>query len=473
MTIDLALLHELAAIVGPDGALSDAEAQAPYLTEWRGMWRGRTPLVVRPHTTAQVAAIVKICARHKIKIVPQGGNTGLVGGGVPHESGDEILLSLNRMNRIVGLDAANASLTVEAGVILQNAQEAAARAGFYLPLRIASEGSCSIGGNLSTNAGGNNVVRYGMARAMVLGLEVVLPNGEIWSDLRGLRKDNTGYDLKQCFIGAEGTLGVITAACLAMAPAPKQSQTAWIALDGIEQAVALMTLARAHLGECLSAFEYIPRLGLDMVLRHIPNAQDPLAARYPAAVLIEATSAIESDFLRGAFEAFIERAMEEGLMRDGVLAESLDQATRLWRLRESLSEAQKHEGASVKCDVSVPVSRIADFILNASRAVSHYMPGARILAFGHVGDGNIHFNPMQPSAMAREEFLSHWSAISRLIHDAAHALGGSISAEHGLGRLKIDEIERYKSPVAMDMMRALKRALDPDNIMNPGKVVRV
>lgn len=467
------ILDRLAAIVGPEGSIHDPEAQMPYLHEWRKLWVGKTPLILRPRTTQEVAAIVALCAETKTKIVPQGGNTGLVGGGVPHEMGDEVLLNLGRMDRIRALDADNAAMTVEAGCILQTAQQTADEAGFYLPLRIASEGSCSIGGNLATNAGGNNVVRYGMARAMVLGLEVVLPNGRVWNGLGALRKDNTGYDLKQLFIGAEGTLGVITAATLALAPKPNMRETAWLAVPDARAAVMLLRLARQQAGETITAFEYVPRFGLEMVLKHMPGLQDPLGAPAAAYVLIELQSALKDAPLRAAIETLVTEGMEQGLVQDGVLAESLAQAQDLWRLRESLSEAQTHEGASVKCDVSVPVGSIADFIDDASRAVTALMPDIRPLAFGHIGDGNIHFNPMQPPGMARGDFLAHWEKISRAVHDAAHAVGGSISAEHGIGRLKIDEIRRYKSPEAMNLMRAIKCMLDPQDIMNPGKLVRL
>ena len=465
------VLERLKEAVGPKGWISDAHDIEPHLVEPRGLYHGCTPLVLRPASTDEVAAVVKICAEAGVGVVPQGGNTGLVGGSVPDERGGEIVLSLGRMNAVRGIDPENDTITVEAGCVLADVQAAAAAADRLFPLSLGAEGSCQIGGNLSTNAGGTGVLRYGNARELVLGLEVVLPNGGVWDGLRGLRKDNTGYDLKQLFIGAEGTLGVITAAVLRLFPKPREVQTAWAAVADPHAAMALFRRARDAASEALSACELVPRIGLDFVLRHIPGARDPLAEPHPWYVLLELTASSEGAGLRETLENLLADAAEEGLVRDAALAASAEQALGLWRLREAVSEAQRPEGGSIKHDVAVPLSRVADFIVEASAAVEVRLPGIRPVAFGHLGDGNIHLNLSQPVGADGDAFLARWDEFNRIVHDIVAAMGGSFSAEHGIGRLKRDELVRYKSPVEVDLMRRLKATLDPNGIMNPGKVV--
>ena len=404
--------------------------------------------------------------------MPQGGNTSLCGGSVPFDGGDEIVLSLGRMNRVRALDPLNDTMTVEAGCVLEQVQQAAEEAGRFFPLRIGSQGSCQIGGNLSTNAGGTAVLHYGNTRELVLGLEVVLGDGRVWDGLRGLRKDNTGYDLKQLFIGAEGTLGVITAAVLKLFPKPAAVESAFAGLPNLEAAVRLFEAARTESGDQVTAFEVIPRLGLELVLRNIPGTVDPVAQPYPWYLLIELSSGARAGGgLRQTLEAILEHGLETGLIEDAAIAESGAQAEMFWKLRDSMSEAQKPEGGSIKHDVSVPISRIAEFITRADAAVEAVAPGFRSLSFGHIGDGNMHYNPLQPPGADKQAYLDKWPEVSRAVHDVVDALGGSISAEHGLGRLKRAEITRYKSPLEIELMRTLKRSLDPKGILNPGKVV--
>ncbi len=465
------LLERLKAAVGPKGWIAEPDAMAPYLNEYRDLYHGRAALVLRPATTAEVAAVVKICAEGGIRIVPQGGNTGLVGGGVPFEGGDEVVISLSRLNRVRAIDLQNDTITVEAGVVLAAVQAAADEHTRLFPLRIGSEGSCQIGGNLSTNAGGTAVLHYGNARELVLGLEVVLADGSVWDGLRGLRKDNTGYDLKQLFIGAEGTLGIITAAVLKLFPKPGDVQVGFVAVRDVPAAVELLGLAQAESGGRVTSFELMPRLAIDFVRRHIPDTVDPLPTRYNWHVLIELSGGRADGGLRRTLENVLGLGLEKGLIVDGVIAESEAQAAALWKLRDSVSEAQKPEGGSIKHDISVPVSRIAEFIARASTAVEAMIPGVRPLAFGHLGDGNIHFNPCQPEGADKQAFLDRWEPVSHMVHDLAVELGGSISAEHGLGRLKRDEITRYKSPLEIDLMRRIKAVLDPKGLMNPGKVI--
>jgi len=462
-------ISRLKEAAGPKGWSEDASEIAPHLVEWRSKYRGHSALLLKPQTTAQLSAILAICNETKTPVVPQGGNTGLVGGQIPLNG--EILLSLERMNKIRNVDVDGASLIAEAGVVLANVQAAADAAGKYFPLSLAAEGSATIGGNLSTNAGGVNVLRYGSARDLVLGLEVVLADGRVLDLLRSLRKDNTGYDLKQLFIGAEGTLGVITAAALKLFPKPKSRVMAFIALPSPEVAIALLNRLQDETGGQVSAFELIPRIGLEFVLKHIPQTSDPLGAPSPWYVLMEATSAATS--LKDAVENTIAHSIDAGQATDTVFAASDAQAANLWRLRESLSEAQKHEGASIKHDVSVPVRAIPELLTRGIAAVEKIAPGARSVPFGHIGDGNIHFNFSVAKGGDNEAFLAKWNDVSRAVHDIVHALGGSISAEHGLGVMKRDEILRYKSPAEIELMRTLKRALDPNNILNPGKVVTV
>ena len=469
MKVDAAL-ERIKAVVGPRGWIDDPNEQEPYLTEARRLWRGATQLVIRPAATAEVAEVVRICAAAKLAVVPQGGNTGLVAGGVPPEDRDNIVLALGRMNRIRTIDPVNFTMTVEAGCILAQLQEVAAEADRLFPLSLGAEGSCQIGGNLSTNAGGIAVLRYGNARELTLGVEVVLPDGRVWDGLRGLRKDNTGYDLKQLFIGSEGTLGVITAATVKLFPRPRETDTAFLALNKVEDVMDLFARARAATADQLTAFELIPRAALDLALVHIPGTIDPLAARHPWYVLLEMSSSQTESGLRGLLERLLATALEEALIADGVIAESGAQAKELWHIREAIVEAQLFSG-SIKHDVAVPVSKVADFIIRATAGVCERLPGIRPMAFGHVGDGNIHFNLTQPDGADTAAYLARWQEFNDIVHGIVRDLHGSISAEHGVGRLKRDEITHYKSAVEIELMRRVKRALDPDNIMNPGKVV--
>lgn len=461
-------LARLKAVVGPAGFLETEADKAPYLTEWRDRYRGSTPLVLRPRTTGEVARLVAICAETRTAIVPQGGNTGLVGGQIPF--GPEIVIALGRMRTIRAVDPSEDTMTLEAGVTLAEAQRAAAGAGRLFPLSLASEGTATMGGILSTNAGGVNVLAYGTARELALGLEVVLPDGQVWNGLRRLRKDNTGYDLKQLFLGAEGTLGLITAAVVKLVPAPRSRAAAIIGVASVEAAVRLLGFLRARSGNQVTSFELIPRIGLDFVLAHVPGTRDPLPTAHPWYVLAELSSGLAAglDTLLG--EGLAEGA-EAGLLADAALAASEAQRAAFWRLRESLSEVQKHEGGSIKNDISVPVGALPAFIAEAHAAVTARVPGARPVPFGHIGDGNVHFNISQPAGGEREAFLARWDEVQRLVNDIAHAHGGSISAEHGVGRMKRAEITRYKDPVEMALMRTLKAALDPRGLMNPGKLL--
>ena len=460
---DAATLARLKSAVGPGGWSDDPDELAPHLVEWRNRYRGQTPLLLRPSSAAEVAAVVGICAEAEVGIVPQGGNTGLMGGQIP--SAGEVLLSLARMNRVRNIDPVDFTMTVEAGCTLAAAQQAAATAGRLFPLSLAAEGTCQIGGNLSTNAGGIHVLRYGNARELVLGLEVVTPDGTLWNGLRALRKDNTGYDLKHLFLGAEGTLGVITAAVVKLFPPHRHVQTTLAAVASPGHAVELLSHLRGASDEGVLAFELISRFGLEIVTRHIPGASDPLSAPSPWYVLFDLT------LPRPGAEAIIASALETGLVTDAVLAGSPAQAAALWKLRESLSEAQKPEGASIKHDVSVPVSRIPALVDHVIEAVESLVPGIRPCPFGHVGDGNLHFNLSQPVGMDKTAFLALEDRVHQTVHDIVAALGGSISAEHGIGVAKRQEIRRYKSPVEIALMRRIKEALDPRGIMNPGKGV--
>ena len=461
----------LKAIVGARGWIDDQPGMAPYLAEWRGLYHGRAAAVVCPGSTADVAAVVRVCADAGICIVPQGGNTGLVGGAAPHDHGDEIILSTRRLNAVRDIDTRNDTITVEAGVVLQAVQQAAADADRLFPLSLGAEGSCQIGGTLSTNAGGTAVLRYGNMRDLTLGLEVVLPDGSVWDGLRGLRKDNSGYDLKQLFIGAEGTLGIITAATLKLFPRPRQRQTALVAVADPAAAIELLDRARTACGDSLTAIELIPRLGIDFALRHVEGAVDPLADRYDWYALVELTSPTPGDHLRDALEALLETAFEDGMVADATIAASEGQAGQLWFLREAIVEGQRFEGGGIKHDVAVPISRVAEFIAQATEAVLAQVPGTRIVAFGHLGDGNIHFNLSQPPDMAADAFVALWHDVSHRVHDIAVALGGTISAEHGIGRLKRDELAERRSTVEIDLMRRIKRTIDPAGIMNPGKIL--
>ena len=445
-------------IVGAANVLTDPQDTAPYFADWRKQYSAAAECVVRPSSTTEVARVVALCARENVALVPQGGNTGLSGGSVPSGSRREIVLSLSRMNRIRSLDALNDTVTVEAGCVLAAVQKAADRAGRLFALSLAAEGSCQIGGNLSTNAGGVNVLRYGTARDQVLGLEVVLPDARVWNGLRGLRKDNTGYDLKQLFLGAEGTLGVITAAVLRLHPRPTATATAWIALDSPRRAVELLALLR----ERLSAFELVSHNCLEAVLFHSKDLQDPLASPHPWYVLADLADSGEPGVLHEHLERALFECAERGALRDAVLAQSGEQARALWRLRETIPEAQF---TNVKHDVSVPMSKTPELIERAGAALESAFPGVRPYVFGHVGDGNVHYNVGPEALIAQRE------AVNRIVYDVVASLGGSISAEHGLGQLKRDEIRRHKDPLEIELMRALKQTLDPRGLMNPGKLL--
>jgi D-lactate dehydrogenase (cytochrome) len=475
-----AALAAIKAAVGPKGVVEGAEAIEPYLVETRGMFRGATRLVVRPANTAEVSEVVRLARSAQLPIVPQGGNTGLCGGGVPAADGHSIVLSLGRMNRIRAIDPIDFTVTAEAGCILAEIQKAAEGVDRLFPLSLGAEGSCQIGGNLSTNAGGIAVLRYGNARDLCLGLEVVLPDGRVWDGLRVLRKDNTGYDLKHLFIGAEGTLGIITAATLKLFPRPREVETAFLGLRRARDAMELFARARAASGDQLTAFELIPRLGLDFAMRHVAGIPDPLDRSHAWYVLLEVTSSRPGGKLREGLETFLGEMIEARLIEDGVVAASAQQGLQLWRIREGMVEAQKHEGGSIKHDVSVAVSRVADCIERLIAAVEARVPCCRPLAFGHVGDGNIHFNVSEPPRAdyksdrgPTEAFMARRHEVNELVHDLVLEMSGSISAEHGIGILKRDELPRYKPAVALDLMRTVKRALDPGNLMNPGKIFEV
>jgi FAD/FMN-containing dehydrogenase len=463
------LLSTLARIVGGAHVLTAATDVAPYLTDWRGRYVGTAVAVVRPADVAEVAAVVGACSALGVPVVPQGGNTGLCGGGTPR--GGEVVVSLGRLRRIRAVDRANATMTVEAGCTLHEVREAAAAADYLFPLSLAAEGSATIGGNLATNAGGVQVLRYGNARDLCLGLEVVLADGRIWNGLRGLRKDNTGYDLKHLFIGSEGTLGLITAAVLKLYPRPRQMATAWVAVPDPSAAVELLSRLREAAGDHLTAFELLGRSGLDLVRRHVPAGQEPLAGLPAWQVLVELSNAVANGGLAGELERALQAASEAGIVNDAAIAASEAQARHFWRLRESIPEAQKIEGLSIKHDVSVPVSRIPEFIGRADAALAEAFPGVRIVCFGHLGDGNLHYNPSKPDALQNGEFIAATPTVNRIVHDLVVELGGSISAEHGLGQLKREEVLRYKSDVEMELMHAVKRALDPRGLLNPGKVL--
>jgi FAD/FMN-containing dehydrogenase len=465
-----ALLDALRAVVGDRHVLHDGDLST-WEVDWRKRYRGRALAVVRPASTAEVAAVVKACAAHGAAIVPQGGNTGLVGGSVPDASGTQVVLALTRMSRIREVDAANLTMTVDAGCVLQSVQERAAAQGLLFPLSLAAEGSCTIGGNLATNAGGTQVLRYGNARELCLGLEVVTPSGDIWNGLSGLRKDNTGYDLRDLFIGSEGTLGIITAATLKLVPQPAAVMTALAAVPTMALAVSLLQRAQARLGAGLTGFEVMGEFALSLVRRHFPQLAHPLPPA-PWTVLLEQSDAESEAHARALFESLLESALADGLITDAALAESIEQSHAMWHLRESIPLAQVEEGLNVKHDISLPVSHIPDFVAATDAALLQAFPGVRLVDFGHLGDGNLHYNVQAAPGVPAAEFLrDHEAAVNHIVYDAVIAHGGSISAEHGIGQLKRDELLRAKSPVALSMMRAIRQALDPGGLMNPGRVV--
>jgi FAD/FMN-containing dehydrogenase len=466
-------LTALKSIVGLGGFLEAAADVEPFLVDFRKLYHGRSPLVLLPSSTEQVSNILAYCHAHDIAVVPHGGNTSYCGGPVPDESGGQVVVGLRRLNKVRAVDPLNYSMTVEAGCVLAAVQAAADRADRLFPLSLGSEGSCQIGGNLSTNAGGTAVLRYGMARELVFGLEVVLADGRVLDTLRTLRKDNTGYDLKSLFLGAEGTLGIITAACLKLFPRPAAYATAMIAVPDVASAVALLARLRAASGDRVSTFELIPRFGIELTTRHIAGVTDPFDKAYSWYVLAELTSARAEDDLNATLEAALATAMEQGQALDAVVATSLTQRDALWRIRETIPEAQTHEGASIKHDVSVPVAALPEFVARASAWIAEKLPDARLLPYGHVGDGNLHFNLSQPVGGSSAAFLAQRIEIQRAIYDLALSMRGSFSAEHGIGRYKVTELEHYRGAVELDLMRTLKRALDPKGILNPGKVLRV
>jgi FAD/FMN-containing dehydrogenase len=462
------LLARFAAIVGEKYAITDPQAQTPYLLEMRDMFRAHTPVVLRPGSVAEVSEIIKLANETSTAIVPQGGNTGLVGGQVPLHG--EVLLSLNRLDRVREVDPVSNTMTCEAGVTLMRAREAAASADRLYPQLLPSEGTCTIGGNLSTNAGGTAALAHGIARSHALGLEVVLADGRVLDNLNKLKKDNTGYDLKNLFIGAEGTLGIITAAVLRLVPRPRSVETAFVGVTSPEAALELLGLATERTAGGVTSFELMARMGVETVLKHAAGCRDPLAAVHPWYVLIELSSQARTG-LREQLEEILAEGLERGLVTDAAVADSLDQAKMFWRIREMFGETQRYLGGSVKHDISVPVAAVPEFIREANAAVVALIPGCRPLPFGHLGDGNIHYNVSQPVGADKEEFLKRWDEVNAAVFGVVAKLHGSISAEHGIGVLKRDMLPKVKDPVALDLMRTLKRTLDPKGILNPGKVL--
>ena len=471
----LTLLDSLRRIVGDTNVLTHDDPTADlgaWEQDWRKRVRGTALAVVRPGSTQQVADVVKACAAAGASIVPQGGNTGLVVGSTPDNSGTQVVLSLQRMSAVRAVDPGNSTITVEAGCVLQNLQTAAEQAGFLFPLSLGAEGSCTIGGNLATNAGGTQVVRYGNARELCLGVEVVTAQGEIWDGLSGLRKDNTGYDLRDLFIGSEGTLGIITAATMKLYPQPAAQLTAWAAVASLEDAVALLVLAQKRLSAGLTGFEVMGQFALSLVDKHYPHLRVPLWQDAPWCVLLENSDSESEDHARTQFESLLEAALEQGLVSDAVVAENITQAHNLWHIRESISLAQAEEGLNIKHDISIPVSRIPEFVRQADAALTKAIPGVRFVNFGHLGDGNLHYNIQAPAEGDAKVFLNEQEEnVNTIVYDTVQAFDGSISAEHGVGELKRHKLVKHKSPVALGMMRAIKGALDPQGLMNPGRVL--
>ena len=471
-----ALLETLRQICGAQHVLTHDDPTtdlSAWETDWRQRVFGKALAVVRPANTAEVAAVVKACANSLTAIVPQGGNTGLVAGSVPDASGQQIVLSLQRMNTVRAIDPDNLTMTVDAGCILHNLQEAAEKAGFLFPLSLAAEGSCTIGGNLGTNAGGTQVVRYGNARELCLGLEVVTPLGEIWQGLTGLRKDNTGYDLRHLMIGSEGTLGVITAATIKLYPLPAARLTAWAAVPSMAAAVQLLGMAHQQLGAGLTGFEVMGQFALSLTDKHFPNLRVPLYKDTPWCVLLENSDHESESHARHLFENLLEAAMNAGCVTDAVVAENMSQAQALWQIRESITSAQAQEGLNIKHDISIPISQIPAFVEATDAMLLKEIPGVRLVNFGHLGDGNLHYNVQAPQGQDDKVFVREMEDhVSTLVFESVARFKGSISAEHGIGSQKVDKLPRYKDPVALGMMRSIKQALDPQNIMNPGRVIR-
>jgi FAD/FMN-containing dehydrogenase len=460
---------KLTELAGPKGATTDSDLIAPHLSEWRDKFHGDTPLMLMPESAEAASKLIRYCAEHDIKIKTQGGNTGLVGGSTPGLEGrTEVLISTRRMNSYCVIDADDFSITADAGCTVAELQAKAAEHDLLFPLSLASEGSCTVGGVVSTNAGGIHVLRYGTTRALTLGLQAVLPSGDIVDELTALRKNNTGYNLSQLLLGAEGTLGLVTRATFKLYPREAQKHTCLLAVKSPADALKLLASARIASGDRVSAFELMPRFGLELVLRHIPGTSAPIGTSHPWYVLMDIATSREDTTLQSDVSNWLEGELTRGTILDGALAGSLAQAEAFWRLRESMSEAQKHEGGSIKHDIAVPVSKVPAFLERAAEAVLGRSPGARVVAFGHLGDGNIHFNLMQPEGSDKAAFLARWEDISALVHDIVMEFGGSISAEHGIGTLKRDELARLKAPASLDAMHAIKAALDPKNIMNPG-----
>jgi len=471
-TAHIALLTTLRTLLGDANILTEGDLSA-WEMDWRKREQGRALAVVRPGSTEEVAAVVKACAAAGVSLVPQGGNTGMVVGSTPDASGEQVVLSLTRMNRIRKLDGANLTITVDAGCVLQNVQEACESQGYLFPLSLAAEGSCTIGGNLGTNAGGTQVVRYGNTRELCLGLEVVTAQGDVWDGLSGLRKDNTGYDLRHLFIGSEGTLGVITGAIMKLYPMPAAQLTSFAAVPSLEAAVALLGLAHQHLNAGLTGFEVMGQFALSLVVKHFPQQRVPFWESSPYCVVLENSDNESEAHAREVFERLLEAAMEQGCVTDAVVAESMAQAKALWHIRESIPLAQAQEGLNIKHDISIQVSAIPAFVREADAALAQAFPGVRLVNYGHLGDGNLHYNVQAPDAADAEAFLrDQEKPINALVYALVDRYRGSISAEHGIGSLKREKLEEHKSPVALGLMRAIKQALDPHNLMNPGRVLK-
>jgi FAD/FMN-containing dehydrogenase len=465
-------IAQLASLLGADCVRTDPGELAPLLVDHRGLYHGSAAALILPRSVAQVATTLAFCNTHRLAVVPQGGNTGYCGGATPDASGSQVLVSLRRLNRVREVDPLNYSLTAEAGCLLAEVQRAAAAAEAFFPLSLGSEGSCQIGGNLSTNAGGTSVLRYGMMRELVLGLEVVLPDGRVLDRLTSLRKDNTGYDVKSLFLGAEGTLGIITAATLKLFPAIHSSATAFVAVPSVRAAVELLSLLRTHSGDRVSSFELMPRLALELTVQHVPPAVDPLPGRHDWYVLCELTSPRAAEPLDVVLEEVLTQAHTAGLVEDAAIAQNGREAAAFWFVRENIPRAQRLDGASLKHDISVPVAALPQFVQQAADWITRHVPEGRLIAYGHVGDGNLHFNLNQDARVAADAFLARAAQVQRAIHDLVHEFGGSFSAEHGIGQLKVAELERYAPAVELDLMRAIKHAIDPNGIMNPGKVLK-